>query len=123
VKQTNKKRIFREEGFILAHGFRGISVQFGKECMAELITARTCGKDSSYNSWPETEILNVLNYAYMCKAGGGVYVHVSTGACGGQNTGFSWSWSYRPMWVLRSQLILSSAKAVHILKGKAERSL
>lgn len=50
---------------------RGISVQFGKECMAELITARTCGKDSSYNSWPETEILNVLNYAYMCKAGGG----------------------------------------------------
>lgn len=60
---------FREEEFILTHGFRGISVQFGKEGMAEFIAAGAWGRDSSHGSWSEAEsFFNVLNCACIHEA-------------------------------------------------------
>lgn len=81
---VGKKRILREEGFILTHGFRGFSGHFGKECMVVLVAAGACGKDSSYESWPKAEIFKYFKLCIHVRGCG--YVHVSIGACG-----FPWS--------------------------------
>lgn len=75
---TGRGSNFREEELILTHGFGGISVQFGKEGMAEFIEQGPGAEIPHRASWSEAKsFFSALNCAYIHEALCG-HVHACT---------------------------------------------